>query len=351
MANAKKTKSGKWTCLVYSHTKQINGKEKRFYKRFTAESKREAERLAKEYEITLKNKADHIHDDMTVKQAVQNYINIKSNVLSPNTVRVYKGILNNSFPLIGNIKLSKINNTQIQKELNEESKKLSPKSIKNTYGLLSAAMALYSPEFRIVLHYPEKRNKEIKIPSKNDIQRIIDMCDDPQLNISIKIAAFMGLRRGEIAALKIKDVDLKKRLLFVRRSIAISETGENIEKSTKTKAGNRVLQIPEIILPDFVSAMFGKSDEDSLLGISPSKISNRFTRLVSKVGVQHFTFHSLRHYYASILLANNVPDKYAMERMGHATNGLLKQVYQHTMEEKEKEISAQVEEYLNRNFA
>ena len=61
-----------------------------------------------------------------------------------------------------------------------------------------------------------------------------------------------------------------------------------------------------------------------------------------------FRFHDLRHYTASVLLALGVPDKYAMEVMGHATNATLKQIYQHTMDDKRRETAEKMVSYFHR---
>jgi len=62
----------------------------------------------------------------------------------------------------------------------------------------------------------------------------------------------------------------------------------------------------------------------------------------------HFRFHDLRHANTSVMLALNIPDKYAMERMGHATNNMLKTVYQHTMDEKRESVSDAIDEYFKK---
>jgi len=46
------------------------------------------------------------------------------------------------------------------------------------------------------------------------------------------------------------------------------------------------------------------------------------------------------------MLALNVPDKYSMQRMGHATNNMLKSVYQHTMLKKREEVDDAVDNYF-----
>jgi len=47
------------------------------------------------------------------------------------------------------------------------------------------------------------------------------------------------------------------------------------------------------------------------------------------------------------MLSLNIPDKYAMERMGHATNNMLKTVYQHTMQKKENSVDASLNHYFS----
>lgn len=75
-------------------------------------------------------------------------------------------------------------------------------------------------------------------------------------------------------------------------------------------------------------------------------VGSRFDYHIKKAGIKHYRFHDLRHVNASVMPALNVPDKYAMRRMGHATNNMLKTVYQHTMSEKEQEVNSVVDGYF-----
>lgn len=58
----------------------------------------------------------------------------------------------------------------------------------------------------------------------------------------------------------------------------------------------------------------------------------------------------IRHYNASIMLALNIPDKYAMERMGYSTPATLKKVYQHTMRDKQ-EVTNTINQKMNALFS
>ena len=62
--------------------------------------------------------------------------------------------------------------------------------------------------------------------------------------------------------------------------------------------------------------------------------------------MQHYRFHDLRHINASVMLALGVPNKYAQERMGHATDNMLKTVYQHTMSAEQAAVAQKVDDYF-----
>ena len=74
-------------------------------------------------------------------------------------------------------------------------------------------------------------------------------------------------------------------------------------------------------------------------------------RACNSLGLPHHRFHDLRHYQASVMLALNVPNKYAQERMGHATDIMLKTVYQHTMRQKSEKLAADMNAFFDANIS
>ena len=86
------------------------------------------------------------------------------------------------------------------------------------------------------------------------------------------------------------------------------------------------------------------SEPDLHLSISKEFIDTR-----NALGLK-CRFHDLRHYNASIMLALNVPDKYAMERMGYSTPATLKKVYQHTMTGKRAEVNDMINGHMAAAF-
>ena len=348
MAEAKKNKNGTWTILVYSHTITQNGKPKRIYQRFTCDKKKECELKAKEFEANRKHMK--MPNDLTVSEAVGRYIDLKSNILSPSTLRSYRLIHKTKFPMIGHIPLNRLTNEMIQSEVNQESALHSPKYIRNIYALLTATLEMLTPEFRCHISYPDNRKKDIHIPSAENITALLAVAPNDDQALAIKLAAFMGLRRGEVCGLHVEDVSIRDNTLSVKRSVVLSPERKWVEKVPKTKAGRRDLPIPSIILQDLKRALAGKFPSDPVVNLDPGQISNYFDTMRRQAGVRQCSFHSLRHYFASVMLANNIPNKYAMEMMGHETEHMLQRVYQHTMDEKKREVSDQIDSYFTNTF-
>ena len=159
------------------------------------------------------------------------------------------------------------------------------------------------------------------------------------MQLAIKLGAFMGLRRSEICALTYDDIDFKQKKLSINKAMVINDKKEYVIKTTKTTSSTRTLDIPNIVLNDLKLVPLP-------INLKPSQISDRFIDISRKSEV-NCRFHDLRHFYASVMLSLGVPDKYAMERMGHSTSNMLKTVYQHTFENKQAEITNKLNDFFN----
>ena len=344
MAKAKKLPSGSWSCLAYSHTELIDGKKKRIYERFTAPTKKEAEFLAAEFQINKRQLQSP--QNITVRTAIYNYIDSKSNIVSASTLKTYLSTAERYYPVIGDMPLSKLTQEAVQKDINTISAYLAPKTVKNIHGLLSAALAVYLPNFRLNTSLPKKEKFETYIPTESDIRLLLKMTEGKEFYIPLLLACCLGLRRGEICGLKWADVDFKKATLTVKTSVVLTKDNTWYEKPPKSYAGYRTLDLPDFVLRKLKAEKKLHPDSIHITEMKPSSITLRFVALHKRSGLPHFRFHDLRHYYASMMLANNIPDKYAMKRMGHATNSMLKTVYQHITDQKDKEVTKIINQYL-----
>lgn len=334
MASAKKLPSGSWRVNLYAGKDNAG---KRIYKSFTADTKKEAEYLAAQYALTRKEKADPAN--MTVGEAIDRYIEAKSNILSPSTITAYRKIRKNNFQGIMNVPLGDLTQEHVQIAVNIESASHSPKTVRNQHGLLAASLAAYLPEFALHTKFPQRVKPGIQIPDNAMIASLMNAVKGKPIELPIVLGACMGLRRSEISALSANDYDPQRKMLTINK--AMVETPENlwVVKHPKTYSGMRALPVPDSVIPMLLAARFPMP--------TPDQITKQFATIKKQLGF-NIRFHDLRHYYASVLLAIGIPDKYAMERMGHATPNMLKTVYQHTMQDKQKEVTDSINQAISK---
>lgn len=293
--------------------------------------------------VALKNglmEAKKRPDALTVGAAIDRYIESKDAVLSPATIAGYKRIRKNSLQGLMEIKLADLTQERVQREVNSMSKTKSPKSVRNAHGLLSAMLSEYRPEMVLRTTLPQKKHYEVAVPSSEDIEKIMDTARGGTMELPILFALWLGLRASEIRGITWDCVG--EETLRIKQAIVEGEDGPAL-KGTKTYSGDRSIR-----LPSYIKSLIGAQPrtDDFIVHLSGQAMYKRFSRLCEKAGLPHYRFHDLRHANASIMLALNIPDKYAMERMGHATNNMLKTVYQHTMRDKQEEVANLVDNYF-----
>jgi len=326
MARAKKLPSGSWrvrVCAGKSEGRYI-------YKSFTAPTRKEAEYAAAQYLAGEREKARP--GAMTVGEAIDRYIDARSAVLSPSTICAYRKIRKNNLSSIMRVRLDQLSPEDVQKAVNVEAMAHSPKTVRNQYALLTAALAVYAPGFAPAAHLPQKTRTEIEIPDAAAMRAILDDVRETRMELPVLLAAAMGLRRSEICALTPADYD--GHTLTISKAAVLGDDGAIHIKAPKSYAGARVLAVPDVVAEAL-------QRHPLPVGMTPAAITDSFERTCRRVGVR-VRFHALRHYYASSLLALGVPDKYAMQRMGHATPHMLKAVYQHVQPDKQKSLDAAI---------
>lgn len=278
--------------------------------------------------------------EITVGQAIDRYIESKDAVLSPATISGYKKIRKNDLQMIMDVSLSALTQEKVQRAVNTMSKDHSPKSVRNAHGLLSAALTEYYPEMVLRTTLPQKQRYDVAIPDSKDIDKIFEIVRDTTMELPVLLAVWLGLRASEIRGISWDCID--GNTLHIKQAIVEGEDGP-VLKGTKTYSGDRSIRIPP-----YIQELIDKQPHvnEYVIQLSGQAMYKRFSRLCAKHGLPHYRFHDLRHVNASVMLAIGVPDKYAMERMGHATNNMLKTVYQHTMKSKQDEVADMVDSYF-----
>ena len=115
---------------------------KRKYKSFTAPTKKEAEYKSSEY-LIQKNEKKRPENKSTFDKELENYIITKEAVLSPSTIRGYRNIqrmLTEHYPAFCKMKLSDIDQKDVQNMISDLSKTKSPKTVRNYHCLISSVL-------------------------------------------------------------------------------------------------------------------------------------------------------------------------------------------------------------------
>lgn len=272
----------------------------------------------------------------TVGKCVKEYIESKENILSPSSIRGYYIILRNAMKFIENVKIKDLSEKHLQQWVNLNTENYAPKSIKSQFGLVTAALR----QEKINLDYssillPRIEDKDPVIPNEQQMGEILRIVEGTSVELPVTIAVTLGLRQSEIAGLKWSDYD--GALLDIHGAKVPNKENKYIYKdSVKSKASKRKIEVEGVLKERLDRA---ERTSEFISPMLPSSVLKKFNHLCDKNGLPRFTMHAERHANASEMLVMGVPDKYAMKRLGQSSPNMIKNVYQHLFEDKEKEYS------------
>lgn len=338
MAKATKLPSGNYRCRA-SYT-DATGKTIR--KSFTAKTAKEAEKAAEKF--LLLREIESKPENKTLKQAAEDYVESRTSVLSPSTINGYKKIINGCMPELFEKRLGYITKQMLQKEINEYAKDRSPQTVLNVFTFISGVLKDNDVNICDNIVLPKRQKHEISIPTKEEMKTILDHFKGTRLELMVDFAVFLGLRKSEIYGLQWKDINRKKHTVTISKARVDDDAHSyTLKQSTKTYTSHRTLYIPDALFNALPKS--GEPDAFVIDG-SPKALNSLYKREMTKLGLT-YTFHSLRHFYASVMLLQGVPNRYAKERMGHATENMLQTVYQHTFKDAHEEINRTLNDYFN----
>lgn len=321
------------------------------YKSITGKDKKDVQLRAAqlEAEIEKQNNIDESnpYDNMLVGDAIDKYIDSKSNILSPSTIRGYRALRRNMLTDLMNLPLHGLTSAIAQAALNNEAANKSPKYIKNARGLLTAALKQYYPNLVLSVSAPQKRKTEIKIPTEDEVGIMIQASRGTEIEIPIILAACCGLRRSEILGLKWSDVDFDKQTISINEAIVLDENNKQCQKGTKTYAGTRVIRAFPFVL-DALKRTPRK--DEHIVTLAGHQVYNRYKRILSDNGLPDYRLHDLRHYAVSVMLALNIPKKYIADYVGHETENMIDQVYGHIMASKKTSVEDQLQQFYSLHY-
>lgn len=334
MANAKELKSGSWFIRVYdkelkkqvSFTSKLKGKA----------GKAEAELMAREYVLGKRQKREK---GKTVGECIDEYIDLKENILSPTTINEYRRMRKALLNDICDIYLSELTQKDVQELVNKLALTKKPKTVRNAHGLLVSTINVYAPDMRLRTTLPKVQKQIKQLPDVKDVLKAIIGTD---VELPCMLAIWSSLRMSEIRG--IKKSDIRKNVLTIHRTKVRVKKQDILKDSTKTYDSTRMIRLPAYILHLIEQV---PDDKEYLWDLTGQTLYSRFEYILERKGVTpHMSFHDLRHLDASIMLSLGIPDKYAMERGGWSSPHIMKSVYQHTFSAEREAVDDKIDNYF-----
>jgi integrase len=173
----------------------------------------------------------------------------------------------------------------------------------------------------------------------------------PRFRALVLVAAFTGLRWGELIALRRCDVSSDMGVLRVTRRLAQLNTGAYVAGPTKSAAGFRTVAMPAILLSDLrrhldtyvvrePEALVFTGEKGAMLHRGNFHRAVRWTNSVASAGLPTgFLFHDLRHTGNHLAAATGASTRELMHRMGHGSRRAAL-IYQHATSQRDREIAA-----------
>lgn len=151
-----------------------------------------------------------------------------------------------------------------------------------------------------------ENNTRDRFLSREEFNRLLTECKGELLQL-VTIAVHTGLRKGEIMGLKWNDIDVTRKLIYVRRS-------GKFAYSTKSSK-NRVVPMNDVVCNTFLSIL-KHPDSDYIFD---NTHRNAFKTALKRSKIEDFRFHDLRHTFASYLAMASVPINTIKDLLGHST--------------------------------
>ena len=287
------------------------------------------------------------------------------------TVYAYQKIIDNHIdPALGEVPLQKLTPKMIQAYYTETQKAagLSSNTMRRHHDLLSSALRsavrqdvlLASPMERV--DPPRPRTKEASFYDNQELKLLYQKIEGHILELAVKLAGSLGMRREEICGLKWENVDLQRHLVLVREA-RTAYGATIIQKETKNRSSVRTLYLPDDLFLLLKQEQVRQQRERRRLGAafnptehvildhkgvpySPNALSLAFTRFVKKNELPRLTFHGLRHTFATIASCQGASLFDIGKALGHSTPATTGRIYTHLVDRTHEELVLRVSDAL-----
>lgn len=303
-------------------------------------TKREAKEyghvIVKELDKTALLTKDTELKDLTFKEFADMFLEIKKGHVTHNTLTMYRHAVD-AYKSIHDMKLSDIKPLHIQNVVNKMIS--SPATINSYYKVVSRIFYIAINPYKIIIDNPCTGVRLPRVERKNMIHTISD--EDlnkfakhmrekyPQAYYFLQIARYTGMRLSEVYGLTWNDISLENCQINVNKQLSYRKGAITFEK-TKTANSVRILPIPPILVNILMEYKSHELEFEHDLVLNPFQkngVKWQINTYLKRFG-DNLSAHSLRHTYATKLLANGLDVKTVSSLLGD-TPAMVMKTYLH----------------------
>lgn len=235
--------------------------------------------------------------------------------------------------------------------------KLSPGTV-NTYHRVLSAVLFRAVKWGYIAANPASRadlpsiaNRKAAYLDEPDARRLLELLHDEPIKwrAMITFDLLSGLRRGELLGLRWRDMDMEAQTITINQTSNYTPNRGVYVDTPKSSTSNRPLRLSRsafILLMEYKSWQNAQReacgdawrDEDGRVfttddgaPVFPDSITQWFGKFVKRAGLPKVTVHSLRHTYASLMIADGVPLVVVSSQLGHAQPSTTLSIYAHVI--------------------
>jgi integrase len=299
--------------------------------------------------------------DDYARQWLETRLTRKGERLRPKTRQLYEGFLRlHILPTLGSAPLARLTTSGIRSwHAGLLAEGLGASSVAKCYRLLRTILNTAVEDGLIVANPCTIKGAGVEPADERPLPTLAQVNAlatevKPQYRALILLAAFGGLRRGELLGLDRRDVDLLHRTVTVRVQRTEDDGGHHLVGAPKTDAGRRTLVLPATLVPEIEAHLdeWTPPEPDAPVFVGPrggplriATWKREWTRVRRVLDLEGVRLHDLRHLAGTMAAATGASTKELMHRLGHASPRAALR-YQHATAERDEAIADGIDRIL-----
>jgi integrase len=278
--------------------------------------------------------------DVTLRKAIDKYIDNRSNVLSPSTIRGYRTIQNNRFKNVMDRRIDSIDNWQ--PIINTEAKTCSAKTLKNAWGFINSVLKENGVRTHTVT-LPQIIYDESPFIQPDMIKPFMGAIRDDSCELFC-LLALHGLRRSEIMALDVKR-NISDKYIKVQGATVPNEQHKLVwKKENKNSSSRRTIPL---LIPRIKEIIDESPDKaQAMLRISPNTVYRHMRSVCETANMEYIGLHALRHSFASLCYSLKISEAETMRLGGWTDPAVMRKIYTHLSNLENKESEKRLKEFF-----